>query len=167
MQKNTLITSLLLISLSCTKHQSAPLSPRELLLTSSPWLLQRADSTFLSDDWRTITSTSSFTPSNCSLQPHYIFKTDHTVKGYLQCDPPDDLTGSWTWDLDSVRLSLSTPIPFHRGSTPPVLPSDTVITLTKDSLVIHQFIDADGPYENPLTIMGFSHPVRVVEHFSH
>lgn len=165
MQKCTLITGLLFL-FGCTKHD-APLSPRELLMTSSPWKLQRSDSFHLSDDLLTVTSTNSFIPSDCSRQPHYIFKTDHTVNGYLQCDQPADPSTKWTWSLDTNRLDLSTPIPFIRGSMPPRPPLDTIVTLTNDSLVTHQSISPGQPYISPLTTGWLNHPVLVIDRYTH
>jgi len=165
MQKIPLLPVLAIIACiaGCSKHHDRPLTPDEILLTSGTWKLQRSDSTHMSYSDSVLGHTS-FIPLDCSDQPHYIFKPDYTITAYNQCEQPAKTASGWKWGLGKY-LSMSIDIPFQRGSMPPELPSDSVLLLTKDSLVVSWEIYLY--YETPLWTGGVTGHIRIIDRYTH
>ena len=164
MKKFTLLTTLIAL-ISCSKKQGPQLTPTEMLLTSSPWKLQRSDTTHY-DAAFNVTEKTSFIPADCSSQMHYIFNPDLTFGYYVSCQQPSDGKTGWKWGLLSPNhVALATG--FDGQGVPGFVIADSIAVLTKDSLVTNGW--ATGLYSvlGPSRSVHYDHPVQIADRFTH
>ncbi|MBS1660918.1 MAG: hypothetical protein JST68_07680 [Bacteroidetes bacterium] len=135
----------LLILASCSKSTHAPSygqpTPQQALLISAPWVLKKSDTAHY-DAGNNLIDHTTYSPSGCGDAHHYSFHMNYFFVEYTACALPHfDSTNNqgWTWGLTRDEKTIN----WHFEGGSPRSPSwqdayDSIITLTKDSLVVSQ-----------------------------
>lgn len=170
MQKFALLTATILIAfVSCSKqHNDTPLTPTEALLIGSPWVLQRSD-TIHYNSANIVTSRQTYIPSGCSSQPHYVFYTGGAIQMYVGCTQPSfDPSASHDFSWHSGVTYISWDLSGSPRGGPISSGSDSIITLTKDTLVLGARIDSGAnKYQLNGMVWQADHPRFIEDWFTH
>lgn len=148
----------------CSK--SSNLSPTVALLSAGPWKLQSSDTTQYDSAYHIIGQSTAIV--NCTNRLNYVFYTDgsRSMQIYLGCgQPASQPTPTWSWYIggkNSNILDLSAAVMGPR-SGPTAQMSDSIITLTKDSLVLYQSVSPGDPYSGVST----RYPLLIKSWFTH
>jgi hypothetical protein len=124
---NNLLPVLFIYVVACSKSQGPPSNTQ--LLTSSPWILERLDTTMRNSN--TIINLGSYTDS-CYSGTVLTFNTDGTLSyTYICGNPlPTTVTGHWSLTKDSILTTSTVNVPEE---------VDTIRVLTSQSLSLEIF----------------------------
>lgn len=148
----------------CSKSQH--LSPAEALLCSGPWKLQSSDTTYYDSAYHITGMHTAIV--NCGNRQNCIFYANGTIQFYRGCGdrPFPQPSRYWTWSLggkneNMLYQTLADNSP--RSGVLTYMIHDSVVTLTKDSLVLYNSIRPHEYY----SVAPTDYPLLIRSWFTH
>jgi hypothetical protein len=148
--------------ISCSKSRN--LSPAVALLSSGTWKLQSSDTIRYDSAYHIIGLSTAVV--NCSNRLNYVFYSDGEIQFYMGCNqPPLQPLAGWSWSFygktsNFLNLTAETDGP---RSGPTAVINDSIVTLTKDSLVLYRQVLPSDMYSNIITY----YPLLIKSWFTH
>jgi hypothetical protein len=150
----------------CSKSNKNALHGNAALLAGKAWKLQRSDTIHL-DSSQHIISVETTLVTDCQSRLNIIFYPQFDLQSYLGCSQPSNSPSTdWTWALvgDSANLLVQT-LSGSPRSGPVSVTTDSVLTLTPDSLIL---LDLPSAWDVPYPFYpGVYHLTRVRNYFTH
>lgn len=165
----------LVLVTACTKHDDAPTYPlnhTDSLLIGTPWALQKSDTVYL-DAAGNVIGQQTFIPPNCSSQLHLAFYKQKDWQIFTQCSQPaftpkalGDHESGWSWNSTGGHLFFR----FQSGDPRAVSylsGNDSIITLTKDSLVLYLDTRQQAPFSYSTNVVLSGRQLLITDTFTH
>jgi hypothetical protein len=119
----------------CSKNNKISLQGAAALLVGKAWKLQRTDTIYYDTAYQQ-TGEQTIVIVDCRNRPNWIFYPDMSMQFYTGCDQPAPaVERGWSWSIDLEKFVVKT-LSGDPRSGPINILSDSIVTLTKDSLVL-------------------------------